>query len=318
MGVPGVGWDGSSGWVRFCSVIVAGGIGCAGGWGDAVMLRRWASVVVTALMVVPWAWIGVTALAVVVLGGVGFWVWGGLGAGIGVAVGLVVPLSAWLLTVRTSRRTEMRIEISAVHASHIELSAEVSADLIREILWALAGDADRDLVGHALAELVRPGRLLFNPPDQMRLGQTERVEVRLTRGLELDAQLLEQIHGHGEPQVEEIPTAPLMAVSLKGAGFDITCHSDEEQAVTPEGITVWEFDICAVKGGQQCLFMSVSLRIPVPGQPLVHRSIPVREVTIHVKVGVPALVGRFVSGYWQWLIGTAIAAAAVVVAVLLH
>lgn len=43
-----------------------------------------------------------------------------------------------------------------------------------------------------------------------------------------------------------------------------------------------------------------------------------REAEIHVHVAVAALVGLFVTGYWQWLVGTAIAAAAVVVAVIFH
>jgi CHAT domain-containing protein len=175
-----------------------------------------------------------------------------------------------------------------------------------------------DLVRSAFAELVQPGRLLFNPPDQMQLGQTERVEVRLTRTLELDAELLEHLRGPGKPQVEEIPTAPLMAVTLKGDGFRITAYSDEEQSVTQDGITTWEFDVRALKRGQQRLVMCVSLRIPVPGQPLEHKSIPVREATIDVQVGAPALVAHFVSGNWQWFIGTAIAIATVLIAVLYH
>jgi hypothetical protein len=174
------------------------------------------------------------------------------------------------------------------------------------------------LVRNAFAELDQPGRLMFNPPDRMQLNHTERVEVRLTRTVKLDTELLEHLRGHGEPQLEKIPTAPLMAVTLKGDGFRIMAFSDEEQSVTQDGITTWEFDITALKRGQQRLVMCVSLRIPVPGQPLEHKSIPVREATIDVQVGVPALVGHFVSGNWQWFVGTAIAIAAVVVAVLHH
>jgi eukaryotic-like serine/threonine-protein kinase len=173
-----------------------------------------------------------------------------------------------------------------------------------------------NLVRRAFAETVHPGRLLFNPPNQMRLGQIERVEVRLTRTLTLDAELLEHLHGRGEPQLEEIPTAPLMAVTLKGDGFRITGYSDEEQIVTDEGLTMWEYDIRALKRGQQRLVTCVSLRIPVAGQPLEHKSIPVREATIDVQVGAPALVAYFIVGNWQWFIGTAIAIAAVLVAVL--
>jgi hypothetical protein len=181
-----------------------------------------------------------------------------------------------------------------------------------------APDTYDDLVRSAFAELVKPGRLLFNPPDRMKLGQTERVEVRLARTLELDAELLKQLHGQGTPRLEEIPTAPRMAVTLKGDGFQIKPYSDEEQTVTPDSITIWEFDIYAIERGQQRLVISVSLRIPVPGQSLERKSIPVREATIDVQVGLPARVGHFVSGNWQWFIGTAIAIAAVVVAVLVH
>jgi hypothetical protein len=164
--------------------------------------------------------------------------------------------------------------------------------------------------------MVQPGRLLFNPPDHMQLGHTERVEVRLARTLELDAEFLKYLRGRGEPQLEEVPTAPVMAVTVKGDGFRITGYSDEEQSVTQDAITTWEFDIRALKRGQQRLVICVSLRIPVPGQPLEHRSIPVREVTIDVQVGAPALIGHFVSDNWQWFIGTAIAIAAIVAAVL--
>ena len=175
-----------------------------------------------------------------------------------------------------------------------------------------------DLVRSTFAALIQRGRLLFNPPERMRLGQTERVEVRLTRTLELDEELFRDLRGHGEPQIEEIPTAPLMAVALKGDAFRITAYSDDEQAVTQDGITTWEFDVQALKRGQQSLVMCVSLRIPIPGQPLEHKSIPVREATIDVQVGAPVLVAHFVSSNWQWFIGTAIAIAAVLVAVLSH
>jgi hypothetical protein len=175
-----------------------------------------------------------------------------------------------------------------------------------------------DLIRRFFAEEVQPGRLLFNPPEQMRLGETERVEVRLTRTLELDDELRKDLRGHGEPQLEEIDTAPLMAVKLKGDGFLVTAYSDEEQSVFRDRPTTWEFDIRAKERGQQRLILGVSLRVPAPGQPTEHRSIPVREVTIDVQVGKAALVGHFVSVNWRWLVGTAIAVAAVVVAAVFH
>jgi tetratricopeptide (TPR) repeat protein len=195
------------------------------------------------------------------------------------------------------------------------LGAEQAAGSVQTLLPHQSAAYD-DLVRKAFAELVQPGRLLFNPPDRMQLGDTERVEVRLTRTLTLDAELLKDLRGHGEPQLEEIPASPLMAVTLKGDGFRITPYGDEEQSVTPDEITTWEFDIRALKRGQQRLVISVSLRIPVPGQPLERKSIPVREAIIDVQVGAPAFIVYFVSANWQWFVGTVIALAAVLVAVL--
>ena len=181
-----------------------------------------------------------------------------------------------------------------------------------------AGD---DPMRSLLAELVKPGRLMFNPPDRMQLGQTERVEVRLTRTRELDARLLENLHGPGKPRVEDIDTTEWMTVTLTSEddGLEIKSYSDKEQIVTQDETTTWEFAILACKRGQQRLVMSVSLRIPVPGQQEPKsKSIPVREETINVQVGAPALAAHFISGNWQWFVGTAIAIAALVVAVLYH
>lgn len=165
---------------------------------------------------------------------------------------------------------------------------------------------------------IEPGRLMFNPPDRMQLWTTERVEVRLTCALDLDAELLRDLRGLGEPQLEEIPTTLLMAVFLKSDGFNITAYSDEEQIVTRKESTTWEFDIRAIKTGMQRLILRVSLRIPIAGQFLTAKSIPVHEAIINVQVRRTALAVKFVSANWQWFIGTMIAIAAVVVAILYH
>jgi hypothetical protein len=181
-----------------------------------------------------------------------------------------------------------------------------------------------DVVRWAVAELVQMGRLLFNPPKQMRLGQTKRVEVRVTRSLELDEELLKHLPGHDELEPETIQTAPKMAVTLKNVddNFKIDPYSDEEQDVYLDEITTWQFRIRALKPGQQLLVLSVSLRIPVQGKPVVHKSIPVFEARIDVQVTLPARVGLVISAAkWQWIIGTAVViviGVATVVATLYH
>jgi hypothetical protein len=256
--------------------------------------------------------------------------WWGLGAALAAAaLAAGMPVAAWWLLERLATRRLTRryiglnvqydlrsanedLELAARHTRNQERQARGQAERYQR-----RPDFYRDFVRGVLAEH-HPGRLMFNPPDQMRLGQTERVEVRAAGTLGLDAELLEHLRGHGEPRMEEIPTAPLMAMALRGDGFVVTSYSDEEQVISEDAVTTWEFDIRAKKRGEQRLVLSVSLRVPVLGWPSQHRSIPVREVTIDVRVGAPARVGLFVSANWQWFVGTSIAIAAVVVAALIH
>jgi hypothetical protein len=172
-----------------------------------------------------------------------------------------------------------------------------------------------DLEERVRRALGKPGRLLFNPPDRMQLRETQRVEVRVAGALDLDEDLLADLRGRGTPHLEQVPTAPVMAVTLRGDGFRIVSYSDEEQSVSGEDVTTWEYDITAQQRGRQRLVISVSLRIPEGGRSAAHRSIPVREATIDVQVRAPALIGQFLSANWQWITGTVIAIAAIVSAV---
>jgi len=199
----------------------------------------------------------------------------------------------------------------------LKVLRELPRETVQEEAARRAAQFSR-LTLNAFAELVEPGRLMFNPPNHMQLGQTERVEVRLTRGLDLDAELLKHLRGRGEPQLEEIQTTSLMAITLKSDGFQITAYSDEEQVLTRNDVTTWEFDIQAIKSGPQRLVLCASLRIPAAGQTFKQKSIPVREFIIDVEARRPVLIAHFVSANWQWFIGTAIAIAAVIVAVLYH
>ena len=151
----------------------------------------------------------------------------------------------------------------------------------------------------------------------MRVGQTARVEVRLARTLLQDAKLVEGLSGLGQVRLEDIPVAPVMAVTLQGDGFKITAYSDEEQRVTLDEITTWEFDIKARKRGLQSLIISVSLRIPIPGQSTEHKSVPVRETLVEVRIGATAAV-QFVGANWQWFVGTAIAIGGLITAIIFH
>jgi hypothetical protein len=166
-------------------------------------------------------------------------------------------------------------------------------------------DYDRRL-REAIEGVVKSGRMAFNPPETMHLGEAVRVEVRITRSTELDDILTTDLRGAAPPQLESIPTSVYMGVSLQGAGFDVRAFSDEEQVVTDSDATTWEYEVVARKRGPQTLVLSVGLRIPVAGEPDRRRSVPVLERRIEVQVTRLELVGAFAKNNWQWIVGTVV------------
>jgi len=163
--------------------------------------------------------------------------------------------------------------------------------------------------------VVTPGRLMFNPPDSMRLGTTERIEVRITRSpADLDDELRTNLVGRGHPQLRDVATSVSMEVTLRGSAFEVDVLSKPQQVVTDSDISTWEFDVRAVKRGMQSLQLCVNLRLLVDGQPDEWRSVPVMERTIDVQVSAPALVGTFIADNWQWLAGTGLGLAGVITA----
>jgi hypothetical protein len=174
-------------------------------------------------------------------------------------------------------------------------------------------DYDRRL-REAIDGVVKRGRMVFNPPETMHLGAASRVEVRITRSTELDDVITSDLRGAAPPQLETIPTSVYMGVSLQGAGFDVAAFSDEEQVVTDSDATTWEYEVVARKRGTQTLVLSVSLRIPVAGEPDRRRSVPVLERRIEVEVTKLELVGAFAKSNWQWIAGTVIGLAGAIAA----
>jgi hypothetical protein len=171
-------------------------------------------------------------------------------------------------------------------------------------------------VKESLDEVIKPGRMLFNPPKSMQLNQTAFIDVRITRSQDLDAELSAHLKGTGLPQIEGIDTSFVMGVMLRADGFAITALSVEEQRVRGDGITGWQFNVTALRRGLQSLFLSVSLRLPMAGRDDEYLSAPVIERQVEVQVTAAARAGLFWKKNWQWCIGTLVGVPAAVIAAL--
>jgi len=149
------------------------------------------------------------------------------------------------------------------------------------------------------------GSVLFNPPQQMRVGARDRVEVRIS--LEPPtAQLLEGLKGHGVPQTESIKVGTFMKARLLGDAFDVRALSSEEQVVTKHHHAQWEWDVTALHHGTHMLSLAVTVRLKIPsvGEELMDH--PVLDRSIKVRVNPGYAIIRFVRAYWQWILGTII------------
>ena len=129
------------------------------------------------------------------------------------------------------------------------------------------------------------GRILFNVPQEMKVGTKERVEVRIAKNF--TENLSTGLRGHGIPQIEEIKVNTLMGVRLNGDNFDIKALSHEEQIVAGDGFTQWDWNVTPLKSGIQSLLLTVTLRIKIPNYGEERKDYPVFERRIKVKVNPP-------------------------------
>lgn len=156
------------------------------------------------------------------------------------------------------------------------------------------------LVADQLGQLT-PGRILYDPPDRMRVGDERRIHVRI--GKDLSEDLARGLPADIRPRVELIRVGTFMAVEMKGEAFAITALSSREQIVASDGFTEWLFDVQARRAGRQVLTLLATVRIKLPGQPDEQRHLPALERAIEIDVNPVWTVTAFFEEHWQWFLG---------------
>ena len=143
-----------------------------------------------------------------------------------------------------------------------------------------------------------PGKIAFNPPERMKVGRAERIEVRLSR--DIAAKLVEGLRGRGAPKIEAVEIAERMRVRLLGDDFAIASRSSEDQLVRDFGFTQWDFDITPKRSGRHFLRLLVTLRLQhEQAQELC--DLPAFEREIAVQVAPVYSIVMFTRRNWQWL-----------------
>lgn len=155
------------------------------------------------------------------------------------------------------------------------------------------------------AEFARLGKgnILYNPPTEMTVGESERVEVRITQGGQ-EALQAEPLKGSGAPQIEQIPVASFMKVRLTGDGFEIMPLSSEEQVVVQDGYTEWAWDVTPQKSGDHRLAITVIARVKLQGFSDEQKDLDIIERDIHVRVNPAHSVRTFFADNMSWILPT--------------
>lgn len=184
------------------------------------------------------------------------------------------------------------------------LMAEKKAEGEAVKIEAASGEKDlSDIVRDELKKLTT-GQVLFNPPAEMQVGVSERVEVRISKNIAQD--ISSGLKGRGVPQVEKIKIGTFMKASLTGEKFKIEKISTEEQVVGDEGFAQWDWNVTALEAGLQSLSLKITVRIKMPGGAEEYSELPVFDRKIKVKVNPFYSVKMFIVTYWQWIIVTII------------
>jgi hypothetical protein len=154
------------------------------------------------------------------------------------------------------------------------------------------------------------GKVAFNHPTSMRVGEATHIQARIARSAPDD--LAEGLAGPGPVVVRGIEVSRYIRVKLLGPAFEITPLSSDDQLLFDKGYTQWEWSVIPKRSGRQYLYLRVTLRLDIPehGPELVDRT--VLNERIPVAVNLPYAIQQFVGANWQWAAGGATPIAVIV------
>jgi hypothetical protein len=142
------------------------------------------------------------------------------------------------------------------------------------------------------------GLIAYNPPTEMTVDKTERVEVRIST--DMAAPLTTGLKGSGTPTVESIHVSCFMRVRLVGESFEIVAFSSEEQIVPAQGYTEWAWDVTPTESGERTLCLIVTALVKAPDAEG-EKDLPIIERQIHVQVNPGYVFSSFVSDNRGWI-----------------
>jgi hypothetical protein len=221
---------------------------------------------------------------------------------------------------------EIEVDFSDGDGDHAMTAVDYSAmddgaadDSAEDVIWEEFSDHGGYVLGEAMSTSEPPdakqewkkvlqeeldrlpvGKIVFNPPETMKVAIKERVEARISGDLEAD--LISSLRGRGIPKIEELKIYELMAVRLTGYDFDIVPLNQEEQIIDTKNFTEWAWDVTPQKSGKKSLHLHCTLRIRLHNDALEkNKDHPVLDREIVVQVNRAYSIKSFISKNWKWI-----------------
>jgi hypothetical protein len=145
------------------------------------------------------------------------------------------------------------------------------------------------------------GTLKFTPPKEMVLYEKKRIQVQISKRQQQEFMAKAKAEGN---IIDSVTVSDIMTVKLMGEDFEIIPLDDEEQGVTEQGYTQWEFDITPKESGTLDLYVKAGIVYAVPGLGLTKKSFPVYERRIEVHASPVKRFASFMTERWEFLITT--------------
>ena len=152
------------------------------------------------------------------------------------------------------------------------------------------------------------GRIGFNPPKEMKVGDTELVEVRITKNITED--LRKGLKGRGVLQINETKVSSSMKVRLTGINFDIKPQNGADKIIEPEKHTEWRFHVTPLKSGKQELHLTVYEIISIQGFDDKKKEHKIGYWEINVKVN----PRWFLKCHWKFIVFVILAIVSLIIA----
>ncbi|CAN5431360.1 hypothetical protein BH10BAC4_BH10BAC4_15390 [soil metagenome] len=146
------------------------------------------------------------------------------------------------------------------------------------------------------------GFIAFNPPVEMRVNQKDRVQVRISK--KFLSGMIESMARVETMTVDSLNVGDIMLVKLSGEEFKIVAYDEEEQGVTNEGYSQWEFDVTPQQSGDLELFLKVGVVYFVPNLGPAKKYFPVYEKKIKVTVSAWQVVAGFATERWEFIVSS--------------